>query len=130
MGVHYIAVDFCNCRHGIFHQRTQLLRARWFPATVNRPKTVFTFDCLDTYHELSLQGKTTAFDFYHAVLRRTDNVQLEKDIVSLGRALSHSPLADYFFVAVSVSRIPAHHENLAPLADVETSRAWSRPIWC
>ncbi|KAH9956388.1 hypothetical protein BGW80DRAFT_1439367 [Lactifluus volemus] len=33
-GVHYISVDFCDCRtNGFIHQRTQLLRARWFPAT-------------------------------------------------------------------------------------------------
>lgn len=80
-GVHRVTIDFCNCTHHIFHQRTQLLRARWFPATTNRPKTVFTFNVLKTYHELSLQGKTTSYDFYHSILRRTDNSKVEKEIV-------------------------------------------------
>ncbi|KIL55027.1 hypothetical protein M378DRAFT_49831, partial [Amanita muscaria Koide BX008] len=77
-GIHYISVDFCDCR--IIHQRTQLLRARWFPATFNRPKTAFTFDCLDTFHELTLQGKTPLYDFYHTVLHKTDNLELHKTI--------------------------------------------------
>jgi hypothetical protein len=84
-GVHSVAVDFCDCGQSghVLHQRTQFLRARWFPATFDRPKTVFTFDCLATFHELTLQGKTTPFDFYHMILRRTDNVQLSKPIVGL-----------------------------------------------
>ncbi|KAM6491207.1 hypothetical protein JOM56_013446 [Amanita muscaria] len=77
-GIHYISVNFCDCR--IIHQRTQLLRARWFPATFNRPKTAFTFDCLDTFHELTLQGKTPLYDFYHTVLHKTDNLELHKTI--------------------------------------------------
>jgi CxC2 like cysteine cluster associated with KDZ transposases len=39
-------------------QRTQILRARWVPATLQRPKTVFTFDALETFHELTLQDNT------------------------------------------------------------------------
>jgi hypothetical protein len=52
------------------------------PASFDRPQTVFTFNVLDTFHELTLQGKTTAYDFYHAILRRTDNAQVGKRIVS------------------------------------------------
>jgi hypothetical protein len=59
------------------------MRARWFPATFNRPKTAFTFDCLDTFHELTLQGKTPVYDFYHMILHKTDNLELQKPIVSL-----------------------------------------------
>jgi len=81
-GVHCVAVDFCNCTEVVFHRRTQLLCACCFPATVNWLKTVFTFDTLRTFHELSLQGKTTAFDFYHTILCRTDNLQLGKYTVS------------------------------------------------
>jgi hypothetical protein len=84
-GVHFVSIDYCDCGQGghVLHPRTQLLRSRWFPATFNRPKTVFTFDCLATFHELTLQGKTTPFDFYHMILRRTDNAQLLKPIVSV-----------------------------------------------
>ena len=82
-GIHKVSVDFCDCReNGIIHPRTQLLRARWFPVTFNRPKTVFTFDCLDTFHELTLQGKTPLYDFYHMVSHKTDNLGLKKQTVS------------------------------------------------
>jgi CxC2 like cysteine cluster associated with KDZ transposases len=82
MGVHRVTVDFCDCTHYTFHRRMQLLRARWFPATVTRPKTAFTFDVLNTFHELLLQSKTTLYDFYHFILRRTDNLQLGQYTVS------------------------------------------------
>jgi hypothetical protein len=83
-GVHYVSIDCCDCRtNGIIHRRTQLLRARWFPATFNQPKTVFTFGCLDTFHELTLQGKTPIYDFYHTILHKMDNAELHKPVVSL-----------------------------------------------
>jgi hypothetical protein len=82
-GVHRVCVDFCDCGQGdtVLHHRTQTLCARWVPATFQRPQTVFTFDALETFHELTLQGKTTPYDFYHSILRRTDNAQLGKRIV-------------------------------------------------
>jgi hypothetical protein len=61
----------------------QLLRERWFPATLACPQTVFTFDCLETFHELTLQGKTSLYDYYHTLLRRSDNANLGNPIVSL-----------------------------------------------
>lgn len=57
------------------------MRKKWFPATLIRPQTVFTFDLLDTFHELTLQGKGNLFDFYHTLLRKTDNAGIEKLIV-------------------------------------------------
>src|ERR1700691_658128 len=82
-GVHRVCIDFCDCGQGdtVLHKRMQILRARWVPATIQRPRTVFTFDALETFHELTLQGKTTPYDFYHTLLRRTDNAQLNKRIV-------------------------------------------------
>jgi hypothetical protein len=73
--------------NGIIHHHIQLLCARWFPATFNRPKTVFTFDCLDTFYELTLQGKTTLYDFYHMVLHKLDNLELKKPVVGLSLKL-------------------------------------------
>ncbi|KAN0113385.1 hypothetical protein V8E52_007786, partial [Russula decolorans] len=80
-GVHYVSIDFCDCwSNGTIHNHIQLLRARWFPATFNRLKTVFTFDCLDTFHEITLQGKTPLYNFYHTILHRTDNLELRKPV--------------------------------------------------
>jgi hypothetical protein len=82
-GFHSVSVDLCGCRvNGVVSTPTQLLRARWFPATFNRPQTAFTFECLDMFHELTLQGKTTLYDYYHTILHKTDNLGLGKTIVS------------------------------------------------
>ena len=43
-----------------------------------RPKTAFTFDLLDTYHKLSMQGKLNLFDFYTSIMQKTDNRGCEK----------------------------------------------------
>ncbi|KAH7904228.1 hypothetical protein BJ138DRAFT_964691, partial [Hygrophoropsis aurantiaca] len=43
-GVHAVRVSFCRCGHAPsgHYYSTQLLRVRWFPATMLRPATVFT----------------------------------------------------------------------------------------
>jgi hypothetical protein len=82
-GVHAVNVDYCDCPNdNILDRKTQLLRQCWFPATFSRPNTVFTFDCLDTFHENTLQGKGNLYDFYHLLLRKTDNVNASNTIVS------------------------------------------------
>lgn len=85
--------------------RTQLLRARWFPATFTRPRTAFTFDCLDTFHLLTLQGKTSLYDFYHTVLHKTDNMELQKPVVSI----SFSHLISIEFAFITQHRYPEFH---------------------
>ena len=44
---------------------------------------VFTVKLLKTYHELTLQGKMTLYDYYHTILHITDNLQLKNPIVRL-----------------------------------------------
>ena len=74
-GVHVVNLRYCNCHSviGASLDRVQLLRFQWFPATVLRPRTAFTFDVLDTFHIVTLQGKLAAFDFYRSLLYKTDN---------------------------------------------------------
>ena len=43
---------------------------------------VFTFDCLETFHKLTLQGKTNLYDYYHTLLRLSDNANLTTPVVS------------------------------------------------
>jgi hypothetical protein len=82
-GIHSVEVVFCDCRqNGIIPNHIQLLRAGWFPATFNRPQAVFTFQCLDFYHELTLQGKVPIYDFSRTLLRITDSLVLEHQSVS------------------------------------------------
>ena len=73
-GHHTVCVRFCRCsKGGLLENYRQLLRVNWYPASVLRPKTVFTFDLLDTYHKISLQGKLNLYDFYNVIMQKTDN---------------------------------------------------------
>ena len=90
-GAHPVNADYCNCNPTQpLDRRVQLLRKRWFPATFLRPQTVFTFDLLETFHELTLQAKTNPYDFYHTIIRKTDNANLNPSIV--GYFLFRPPL--------------------------------------
>jgi hypothetical protein len=48
------------------------------PASLERPRSAFTFDVLDTFHLLTLQGKISAFDFYYALEHKSDNTGQRK----------------------------------------------------
>lgn len=76
-GFHEVNVSFCECgQPGGHYHGIQVLRSTWFPVTVPEPRTAFTFDVLDSFHHLTLQGKATAWDFYNALLHQTDNAGL------------------------------------------------------
>ena len=60
----------------------QLMDLRWFPATLFRPSTSFTFRFLDFFRALQDRSKCTSYDFYHTVLQCTDSAGLEPEIVS------------------------------------------------
>jgi len=55
------------------------------PASIDHPKSAFTFDVLDTFHLLTLQGKTSAYDYYYSLAHKSDNTGLQnlKVIISL-----------------------------------------------
>lgn len=99
-GAHYVSVQFCACKElpGWIEYYRQLLRMKWYPASLDRPKTAFTFDLLDTYHKLALQGKLSVHDFFAAVMQKSDNCGRRKVIVSKSvyfhpRCLIYSTLA-------------------------------------
>ena len=71
-GIHTVNLHFCGCV-GAPHHCLQLLAASWFPASLDRPQTAFTFDVLDTFQLINLQGKTSAYDFYYSLDHKTDN---------------------------------------------------------
>ncbi|KAJ7499523.1 hypothetical protein FB451DRAFT_1385222 [Mycena latifolia] len=70
-----VAVDFCGCNEEWLHgdAYVQLLRRRWYPATVKWPQTAATFELLDFFHVQTLQAKTTMYDFYVALEKLTNN---------------------------------------------------------
>ncbi|KAF7317461.1 CxC2 domain-containing protein [Mycena chlorophos] len=71
-GIHHVAVDFCGChlRRDAYH--VQMLRRRWFPATMAQPRTAATFVALETLHALSLNGHLTTHKYYSALESLTD----------------------------------------------------------
>jgi hypothetical protein len=77
-GIHEVNVDFCGCdSRGRADHYIQLLRAGWYPATDERVQTAATFGVLDKFHILTLQAKTTAYDYYSVLERLTDNTGLK-----------------------------------------------------
>lgn len=81
-GFHLVNLQWCGCDQHLRHSHyRQLLRSKWYPATTDRPRTAFTFDLLDTFHKLTLQGKFNLYDFYLGVLHKTDNCGRTKKIV-------------------------------------------------
>ncbi|KAJ7081795.1 hypothetical protein B0H15DRAFT_786116, partial [Mycena belliarum] len=70
--IHEVAVDFCTC--GAETSRAdQLLRARLYPATTTRPRSAATFRVLRKFHKLSFESKCSAYEFYNALARETNN---------------------------------------------------------
>ncbi|KAG2101317.1 uncharacterized protein F5147DRAFT_812283 [Suillus discolor] len=51
----------------------QLLRARWYPATSTDPRTAATFRLLDHFQMYTFESKGSAFEYYQALSRLTDN---------------------------------------------------------
>ncbi|KAH9911809.1 hypothetical protein B0H21DRAFT_704547 [Amylocystis lapponica] len=72
-GVHRVCVVLCECNHrGINY--AQLMRARLFPASLEAPASAFTFDTLETFELLLVQGKLPAYEYFETLKRMTDNI--------------------------------------------------------
>jgi hypothetical protein len=81
-GLHFVNIQYCDCPLAP-HPRYQLMRCKWFPATVHQPQTCATFQVLHHFHLLSLQSKVSTIHFYNALERETENTGLNPPPVSL-----------------------------------------------
>ncbi|KAJ7444150.1 hypothetical protein B0H11DRAFT_1931307, partial [Mycena galericulata] len=74
-GIHEVNVDACDCEHAYDAgtPEIQMMRAGWFPATDQKPRTCATFEVLDQFLMATLQSKTTMYDFYAGLEKLTDN---------------------------------------------------------
>ena len=83
-GIHQINLRYCECHQAAGGSRSyvQLLRARLFTSSVVCPRKAFTFDVLDTFHLMTLQGKISAYDFYTTLSHKSDNTGLRNVKVS------------------------------------------------
>lgn len=77
-GIHRCLVQFCNCDNDTPNFQQLLLR-RLFPATLKDPATVFTFDLLRTFHQLTLSSKITQYDYIDA-LKKLTNIAFPQDV--------------------------------------------------
>lgn len=84
-GIHTVNVQFCECHNAPEDHASyiQLLRFCYFPSTIAKPQSAFTFDLLNTFHLLTLQGKVSAYDLYCTLQKKTDNTGLSDTKVSL-----------------------------------------------
>ena len=80
-GVHSVGLDYCACEKAE-DMVTQLLRARWYPATTTNPKSAATFNVLEFFHLLSFESKASVFEYYYTLMRRTDNTGTTVILVS------------------------------------------------
>lgn len=71
-GVHSITAHECGCGTSRISKHIQLLRERWYPATISNPKTCATFGVLDHFHLLNVVGGLSTYDFIGSLERRTD----------------------------------------------------------
>jgi hypothetical protein len=84
-GIHTVKIQLCACHGDHSQSKFQLLRCSWLPSTSEDPQSAFTFDVLDSYHLLSLQGKVSREDFYIFISRRTDNTGLDPPKVKISQ---------------------------------------------
>ncbi|KAF7367657.1 CxC2 domain-containing protein [Mycena sanguinolenta] len=71
-GIHNVRVQFCECDSHVKH-RQQLMRVRWWPATVKDPQTCATFAVLKLFQIMNCLGKVSAYDFVRSLELLTNN---------------------------------------------------------
>ncbi|KAJ7457415.1 hypothetical protein FB451DRAFT_1341923 [Mycena latifolia] len=70
--IHEVGIDFCTCG-GETSRVNQLLRTGLYPATTTRLRSAATFHVLWKFHKLSFKSKCSAYKFYNALARETNN---------------------------------------------------------
>ena len=75
--IHETKILFCDCVGG-GHPTDQLMSAAIFPGSMGSPITGFTFNLLKDFHLQALTSKKTAYDFFAALQRRSNNADPTK----------------------------------------------------
>ncbi|SJL19078.1 uncharacterized protein ARMOST_22686 [Armillaria ostoyae] len=76
-GIHTIQMSFCECTRNVEVARyRQLLRSRLWPAMTIYPQMAATFRVLNLFQVLSFMSKVSAYEFYHTLVRLSDNTGL------------------------------------------------------
>ncbi|KAG1786720.1 uncharacterized protein HD556DRAFT_1434677 [Suillus plorans] len=72
-GVHRLEIRCCECPNAMSPD-IQMFRHGFFPASFNRPKTVFTFRVLNDFLLDSLECGTSAMNYYSKLRRMTSSM--------------------------------------------------------
>lgn len=75
-GVWKANVRFCNCCGSNKHatpEGAQLLKAGFWPASWDTPRTVFTMGLMEQFRLQSVHAHTNAYDFFNYLARRTND---------------------------------------------------------
>ncbi|KAF7982533.1 hypothetical protein HWV62_28158 [Athelia sp. TMB] len=124
-GQHTITLWFCGCL-GAPRERVQLLRSEWFPASTEQPNSAFTFDVLNTFQLISLQGKLSAYDFYLSLVHKIDNLGILRRADEKSTATGPRDRYEQFLTVIRVwrhltmlKRAGRGHDPLGIMATVE-----------
>lgn len=75
--VHSVSLDFCGCGHAGTDHVGQLMEHRFWPATVENPKTAATFRLLEHFEILQYESKISPFEVWSTISRLTDNTGID-----------------------------------------------------
>lgn len=81
-GIHEVGINFCGCGKDNQLHTVQLLHSHLFPATIINPKACATIELLDFFSILSYESKMSAYQFYQAISRLSDNTGMSPPKVS------------------------------------------------
>jgi hypothetical protein len=130
-GVTTVRIHYCYCGEPGKQQppRVQLLRIQWFPATLKRPSTAFTFRLLDHLHKLQTRSKVSLYDVYATLTSIHNALGLHPPIVRIISSLI-AQIND--IVTVSLQRTRVFVSCVGGLA---TCSSWRRsphqwPVQC
>ena len=81
-GIHQVCIEYCRCED--VPEAVQLAQSKLFPATMERPRTAFTFAVLNDFHVHSLTSKKSALDYVDALRKHTSATFPHQTPVSIG----------------------------------------------
>ena len=121
-GVHHLIVHYCACGNmgESIPKDTQVLRARWFPTTIEQPSTAFSFDLLGYFHRLQNCNKCNPYDFYHTIIQQTNAARLDPEIVSFFTIFDVLSLTHFSIASLQQDHISFLH--LVPPPTPQTRR--------
>lgn len=129
-GVHQVVIQYCDCTPGdTAYRRRQLFKMKWFPATLARPHTAFSFRLLDFFHQLQSQNKTNLYDFYNTVVHLSDSAGLSPEVVSVSSS-RNCPQTNNLHMPVPLQRDFPRVPDVGTFAHLEARRCCSSPWGC